>query len=200
MAHLNYNERDIVLRIQQGDKDVFRIIYDIYYKRIQLYAISYVNDADIAEDIVQDLLFHLWEIRNDIQINTSLSSYLYKAIHNRCIAYLRHKKVIARYQERHLLKIKEAEILNQAYSDFSFDGIQANEIKEIQERILNFLPAKTKKIFQLSRNDDKNNKEIANAMNLSIKAVEYHITKALKTFQLALKDYILFLFLVTFNL
>lgn len=191
MAHLNFNERDIVLRLQQGDKDVFRIIYDIYYKRMQLYAISYVNYTDVAEDIVQDLLFHLWEIRNDIQINTSLSSYLYKAIHNRCIAYLRHKKVIARYQEKHLLKIKEAEILNQTYSDFSFDGIQANEIQEIQERILNFLPTKTKKIFQLSRNNDKNNKEIANSMNLSIKAVEYHITKALKTFQLALKDYIL---------
>jgi len=191
VAHLNFNERDIVLRLQQGDKDVFRIIYDIYYKRMQLYAISYVNYTDVAEDIVQDLLFHLWEIRNDIQINTSLSSYLYKAIHNRCIAYLRHKKVIARYQEKHLLKIKEAEILNQTYSDFSFDGIQANEIQEIQERILNFLPTKTKKIFQLSRNNDKNNKEIANSMNLSIKAVEYHITKALKTFQLALKDYIL---------
>jgi RNA polymerase sigma-70 factor, ECF subfamily len=184
---MNYSDKDIIQRIKQGDKDVFRTIYDNYYHRMKLYAKSYVDDQDTAEDIVQELLFHLWEKRLEIDISTSLSSYLYRAVHNRCIQYLRHKKVVARYEDRHLLKIKEAEIMSHHEYDFSF-----YEIENIRERIFNSLSPKTKKIFQLSRNEDKNNKEIAETLDLSVKSVEYHITKALKSFQLALKDYILF--------
>jgi RNA polymerase sigma-70 factor, ECF subfamily len=190
---MNYSDIDIIRRIKQGDQNVFRTIYDIYYQRMKLYAESYVDDPDAAEDIVQDLLFNLWTKRQEIDIVTSLSSYLYRAIHNRCIQHLRHKKVIARYQDKHLLKIKEVEIMAESGFDFSF-----NEIEDIKERIFSTLSPKTKKIFQLSRNEDKNNKEIADTMDLSVKSVEYHITKALKSFQLALKDYIL-LFLITIS-
>jgi RNA polymerase sigma-70 factor, ECF subfamily len=185
---MNLCDKSIIQRIKQGDKDVFKTIYDLYYQRLRLYAISYIEDSDTAEDIVQELLFNLWEKRDSLEIVSSVSSYLYRAIHNRCIQYLRHRRVIARYQERHLLKIKDAEIMSQYGNDFSF-----NEIEEIKERIFNSLSPKTKKIFQLSRNEDKNNKEIAELLDLSVKSVEYHITKALKSFHLALKDYILFI-------
>lgn len=188
---MNISDKDIIQRIRQGDKDVFRTIYDIYYQRMMLYAESYVDDPDTAEDIVQELLFHLWEKRCEIDIVTSLSSYLFRAVHNRCIQHLRHKQVISRYQDKHLLKVKEAEIMAQNGFDFSF-----NEIEDIKERIYSSLSPKTKKIFQLSRNEDKNNREIADTLDLSIKSVEYHITKALKSFQLALKDYILTLMLI----
>jgi len=183
---MNNSDKDIILGIKQGNKDVFRTIYNIYYQRMKVYAEGYIDNPDTAEDIVQDLIFHLWEKKDEIEITSSLSAYLYRAIHNRCIHYLRHKAVASRYHERHLLKIKEAEIMNHDGFDFSF-----KEIEEIKERILSTLSPKTKKIFQLSRNEDKNNKEIAFDLNLGIKSVEYHITKALKTFQLALKDYIL---------
>lgn len=188
---MNYSDKDIIRRIRQGDKDVFKTIYNIYYQRLILYAVSYVNDKDVAEDIVQELLFHLWEKHPEIEIVTSLSSYLYRAIHNRCIQFLRHKKVVARYQDRHILKIKEAEIMLKYSNDFTF-----NEIDDIRKRIFNSLSPKTKKIFHLSRNEDKNNKEIAEALDLSVKSVEYHITKALKSFQLALKDYIVVIILI----
>jgi RNA polymerase sigma-70 factor, ECF subfamily len=190
---MNNSDKKIIQGIKQGEKDVFKTIYNMYYQRIRLYAISYVDDPDTAEDIVQDLFFYLWEKREEIEILTSLSSYLYRAIHNRCIQYLRHKKVISRYQQIHLLKIKEAEIISQSESDFSY-----NEIEEIKERIINNLSPKTRNIFQLSRIDNKNNKEIANTLDLNIKTVEYHITKALKSFQLALRDYILFILLFLF--
>jgi RNA polymerase sigma-70 factor, ECF subfamily len=183
---MNNSDQNIIHGIRQGDKEVFKTIFKIYYQRIKLYAISYVGDPDAAEDIVQDLFFHLWEKRHELEIVTSFSAYLYKAIHNRCIQYLRHKKVVARYENLHLLKIKEAEILNQCESDFTF-----KEIEEIKERIFNNLTPKTKNIFQLSRIDHKNNKEIANVLDINIKTVEYHISKALKSFQLALRDYIL---------
>jgi RNA polymerase sigma-70 factor, ECF subfamily len=187
---MNLSDKGFIQRIRQGDKDVFKTIYDLYYQRMKLYAISYVEDNDSAEDIVQELLFHLWEKREDLEQINSISSYLFKSVHNRCIQYLRHKRVVARYKEKHLLKIKDAEIMSQSGFDFSL-----NEIEEIKEQIVNSLSPKTRKIFQLSRIEEKNNQEIAATLDLSVKTVEYHITKALKSFQLALRDYILLFFL-----
>jgi RNA polymerase sigma-70 factor, ECF subfamily len=188
---MNLSDKNIIQRIKKGDSDVFKIIFDLYYQRIRLYAESYVDDADVAEDIVQDLFFHLWEKRFEIEVVTSFSSYMYKAIHNRCIQYLRHRKIVTRFQERHLLKIKEAEIL-QSETDFAINDVYIKEITDIENRILSALSPKTKKIFHLSRYEYKKNQEIAVTLNTNVKTVEYHITKALKSLQLALKDYILF--------
>jgi RNA polymerase sigma-70 factor (family 1) len=194
-------ERSIILSIQRGDKEVFRKLFDIYYKRLLLFAKSYTDESGEAEDIVQDLFFNLWEKRDELIILNSLSSYLYRAVHNRCIQYLRHKKVTADFRTKHQLKLKEADIMYHSSSDFSFTELQFNELQHIIEQTSNRLPKKTREIFKLSRESFKSNKEIAGMLDLQVKTVEYHITKALKIFHTALKDFlILFLFFCLINL
>jgi RNA polymerase sigma-70 factor (family 1) len=184
-------ERKIVTGIKSGDRTVFRELFDIYYTKLFLYAKSYVENEKEAEDIVQDLFFHLWEKRREVVIFSSVSAYLFRAIHNRCIQYLRHKKVVEGYEERHIFKIKEAEILYKSSTDFSFSTFQIKEIQLIFDRVYDDLPEKTREVFRLSREGSQSNKDIAKAMDMSIKSVEYYITKALRKFRFALRDYLI---------
>ena len=195
---MDKNENNIVRRIKQGDKEVFQYLFDIYYQRLFLYAKSYVEDPDTAKDIVQDLFINLWEKRKNLVIISSLSSYFFRAIHNRSIQFLRHKKVISKYKEKHLLKLKEAEILYNTAVDFTLSDVQFNEIKNILNKTYNSLPAKTREVFRLSREEAKSNQVIANTLNINIKTVEYYITKALKVFHSALKDYFILFVLFWF--
>jgi len=155
-----------------------------------VYAKSYVEDSEAAEDIVQDLFFHLWEKHKEVVISSSLSSYLFRSVHNRSIQFLRHKKVIAGYEERHSMKIKEAEIIYNTSNDFSLSYVHINEIQEIIRQTVEKMPPKTREIFKMSREASKSNQIIATSMDMTIKSVEYHITKALKILFSALKDYV----------
>jgi RNA polymerase sigma-70 factor, ECF subfamily len=186
---MDSQEKNIISLIREGDKIVFRRLYDLYYTRLFLYARSYVEDAGDAEDIVQELFFELWKKREELDILTSLSSYLFRAVHNRCIQYLRHRKVVAGFESMHQLKLKDAEILYSTSSDYTFTEIQFREIAEIYDKTNHTLPEKTREIFKLSRTSFKSNKEIAAMLHIEIKTVEYHISKALKLFYAALKDY-----------
>ncbi len=197
---MDKSEKNTIRRIKQGDKEVFKKLFETYYLRLFLYTKSYVEDADTAKDIVQDLFINLWEKRKNLVIVSSLSSYLFRAIHNRSIQFLRHKKVVSKFKEKHMLKLKEAEILYSTSVDFTFSEVQFNEIRNILNQTYNSLPAKTREVFSLSREQEKSNQDIANALNINKKTVEYYITKALRIFHSALKDYFIFfiLFWITF--
>ncbi len=184
------NREKVTIRlIRKGDKKVFRALFELYYQRLYIYAQSYLENIEEAEDVVQELFIHLWEKRKELTIFSSLSSYLFRAVHNRCLQKLRHRKVVNKYNERHKLKIKETEILYNSSADFIFSEQQLKEIQQIFNRTNNTLPEKTREIFRLSRQQLKTNKEIAQLLNIQIKTVEYHITKALKVFNAALRDY-----------
>ena len=186
------NQEKITLHlIRKGDKTVFRKLYILYYHRLLLYAKSYLEDDDEAEDVVQELFVHLYEKRKEVLIYSSLSSYFFRSVHNKCIQILRHKKVKAGYEEKHRIKIREAEILYNKSDNFAFSEQQLEEISRIFLRKNNMLPEKTREIFRLSREQLKTNKEIAGLLNIQVKTVEYHITKALKSFMEVLKDYFL---------
>ena len=193
---MNEKEKVTIRLIRKGDRKVFHALFELYYQRLFLYAKSYLESCEEAEDVVQELFIHLWEKRKELTVFSSLSSYLFRAVHNRCLQNLRHKKVVSKYQERHKLKIKETEILYNSSSDFIFSEQQLKEIQQIFNRTNNTLPEKTREVFRLSRQQLKTNKEIAQMLNIQLKTVEYHITKALKVFNAALRDYFVIYLLI----
>ena len=186
---MDKNDEDLIQLIRKGDKETFGKLFDIYYQRLLYYAKSYTGNLVDAEDIVQDLFFHLWESRTVIDINSSISAYFFRTIHNRSIQFLRHKKVIEGFESHHQLKLKEAEILNNSSDNFTFTEIQFKEIEHIFSVTNKNLSEKTREIFKLSRENSMSNKEIASLLKVQVKTIEYHITKALKVFHVAMKDY-----------
>jgi RNA polymerase sigma-70 factor (ECF subfamily) len=126
---------------------------------------------------------NLWEKRNDLHLNTSIRSYLFTSVHNRCLNYIRdHKKFVS----KDLPQSEEVFASQIENRDFL-------ETEELEKKIitsLQELPESCRKIFILSRFDNKKYREIADEMDISIKTVETQMSKALKILREKLSAYI----------
>ena len=159
----------------------FEITYKQYFSPLVGFAYQYVEDGDIAKDIVQEVFSKVWNQSNELEIRTNIKSYLFGAVRNACLNHLRHEKV------------KEAHE-NEAGQAF-IDGVDFLEMEELEEKIneaLNKLPEKRRQIFELSRFEEKKYHEIASELDVSIKTVETQMSRALKTMREVLGSYLLY--------
>ena len=169
-------------------KDNFNIIYERNYQRSFMFAKSYVHDDMIAEDIVSDSLVKYWRLIST-QKGEATEALLLSILRNKALDYLRHKAV-------HDAAIENLEEIKKRELSIRISTLEACDPEEILQRTLQSLPEQTRRIFEMSRFENKTVKEIAIETNLSVKGVEYHITKTLKILRINLKDYLpLFYFL-----
>jgi RNA polymerase sigma-70 factor, ECF subfamily len=161
----------------------FESLFRQYYQTLCFYALKFVNDRDTAEEIVQDLFYKIWEKKAELQINTSVKSYLFTATHNRCLKYIEHRKVEMKYQHYYLEH--ESEIDNELYTTES-----PMELQLIVNQTLEALPERCGNIFRLSRFEGLKYHEIAKKLSISVKTVEANMGKALKMLRKSLKEYV----------
>ncbi len=146
---------------------------------------------EIARDIVQDVFVKLWT--DDILVKKSLNSLLFTMIRNGCLQHLEKQKVRNKYTESAKLSLQEEEL--QFYMQEKTSLIE-QELENKLNEVLNSLPDRCRQIFVMSRFENKRNKEIAKELDITVKAVEKQITKALSTIRTEMKDYLpLLLFL-----
>ena len=167
-----FNERGSRL----GEFVLFQKLFEDYFRFLVTYSYRYVNDWSVGEDIVQDVFMALWINRDKIDFEEPIKPYLYRATYNRSINYLNSVSVQRRVDHADMLdELIDREILSYNQHDNLL-------LKEIEEEITSFvgtLPEQRKRVFLLSREENLKNKEIALRLNISEKAVEKHITKAL---------------------
>ncbi|WP_430810723.1 MULTISPECIES: RNA polymerase sigma-70 factor [unclassified Carboxylicivirga] len=167
---------------QKGADVVFADLYDCYYARFVHYANGFVTDFDVCRDIVQELFVKVWE-RKLYELNqTEFEKYLYRSIKNACIDHLRKEKS----------NPSTSLTILQALIQQSEESVSEMEMKELVDKIktqFDQLPEKTALVFKKSRLGGMSNADIAEDLNLSVKGVEFHITKARKYLALALKEY-----------
>ena len=175
----------------------FNSIYTTYYKKAFLFTKSYVHDEMIAEDIVSDVLIKLWEILKERSID-SFEGMLLTMLKNRSLDYLKHEIVKEDFL-RNMADVyqRELQIRISTLEACDSDELLSMEIHDIITKTLQTLPEQTRIIFELSRFSNKTNQEIASSMKLSVKSVEYHITKSLKTLRIRLKDYLPFIIIMS---
>ncbi|WP_029905638.1 RNA polymerase sigma-70 factor [Prevotella sp. 10(H)] len=175
-----------------ADKEVKDLVllerlFNQYYKQLRAYAFRFVNDPDLSEDIVQDTFFELWQRRHSIHFqDDAVKSYLFTAVYHRSLNVLKQK-----LRDAYPLKSgKENEYLEQYLSSYIQTSEQSLLLKELEQEINIFiktLPPQCHKVFTLSRTYGLKNREIAEQLSISIKAVEKHISKAL----FGLKEYLI---------
>ncbi|MGP1436530.1 MAG: RNA polymerase sigma-70 factor [Phocaeicola sp.] len=181
---------DLSKHIEKEKHFTFNVIYNTYYRRSFLFVKSYVRDDFVAEDIVSDSMIALWQ-NIDYSKSDSIPSFLLTILKNRALDYLKHKKMEQKVMTtRSNWEKQELNIQIEALEACDPSDIFSEEIKNIVEKTLDSLPDKTKQIFQMSRMEEKTNKQIASELDLSEKAVEYHISRALRALYVALKDYL----------
>jgi RNA polymerase sigma-70 factor (ECF subfamily) len=169
-------DAEIIGRIREGDVGQFESLFRSSYVSLVRYAKTLVRDYDAAEEIVQDLFFRLWKDKDKIQIESSLNGYLYRAVHNKCLHYFEHARVVEKYMH-------EIAIDFEGSAESPVDLLNYRELQEKIAIILERLPEKCGKIFCMSRFEGLKYSEIAERLSISVKTVEANMGKALKEFR-----------------
>lgn len=186
-----------VMGEQQTDSRLFASLFEQFKEPFTLFANSYIRDIAAAEDIYTDAMMQYWEKRHEIPDNTNLPAYILTCVKNKALNHLRHLNVKTEVEEQ-LFSHNTRELNFRISSLESCDpsDLFTSEVRQIIQNTLSELPEQTRNIFFKSRYENKSNREIAEELNISIKTVEFHISKALKVFRFELKDYLPFFLLL----
>lgn len=185
MISENSADRDshLLEMLRKGSVEAFETIFKKYWHSLYLKARSKTMSHDEAEEIVQCIFSTLWEKRATMLI-THLSFYLHTAVRNRVINVIRQCATQQKYWDHYVKFIPQELSVTEA-------AVNYNELNGAVEAAIDHLPERSRKVFRLSRLEGRSNAEIAKLMHVSEKAIEYHITKSMRTLRLHLKDYIL---------
>jgi len=192
--------QDLLTELKSGNEKAFTILFNGYFQRLCRFATGYVIDGSVAKNIVQDVFLKLWETRKNISEGSSIGGLLLTMTKNSCLDYLRHKHIESKYQQQIQDNQKEIELNYFALKNLEIDLLNLSEISDIIEHTINLLPPQCQHVFRMSRFQDLSNAEIAQQLDISVKAVEANITRALKIFRTELKDYITILFILNIPL
>lgn len=184
----NFSDDELLDLFEKGDTAAFEEIYNRYWLKLYSAAYKRLNKREPAQEIVQDLFTSLWIHRVHLKIHTSLQGYLFSSIKYAVLNYKRAESVRIAYSESHLLT-------NQVYDNSTEEYITYKELKETFTIRVNELPPKCRNVFELSRNQYKSNKEIAQLLGISEKTVENHLTKALRVLKVSMNTLVLLLFI-----
>ncbi len=168
-------DREIVRRIRKGDAKVFETLFRSSYIPLVSYAKKIMKDHDSSEEIVQDLFFRIWQNRENLKIESSLNGYLFRAVHNKCLHAIAHKRVAENYARENNME--------ENYAETPSDTLHFNELQGRVAAVLERLPERCGRIFCMNRFEGLKYREIADRLSLSVKTVEANMGKALKEFR-----------------
>lgn len=179
---------EILQLLNNNQEAAFEVVFKLYYPRLVYFAKEFVPESE-SKNLVQDAFISMWDKKPQFINESQLQSYLYTNVKNNCLMFLRHEKVKKKYKTEAAFQ-KQNSIYSEALSGLDTSTVTFQEIETIIEKTLSELPARCREVFILSRLEGKKNKEVAEALDISVKTVEAQITKALKTLRISLKDYL----------
>ena len=174
-------DTEIIGRIRQGDIGQFESLFRSSYVSLVRYAKTLIKDHDTAEEIVQDLFFRLWQDKEKLNIESSLNGYLFRSVHNKCLHFIEHNRVVDRYAEEMSYRQPEKQ-------ESPSDILQYRELQARIAKILERLPERCGQIFYMSRFEGLKYNEIAEKLSVSVKTVESNMGRALKEFRKELTE------------
>ncbi|MEG1837756.1 MAG: RNA polymerase sigma-70 factor [Bacteroidaceae bacterium] len=179
-----------------GNFDItYNTLFHKYYSNLLYYATRFLSD-DEAEDVVQDVFVDLWKRRDSIEVGEQIQAFLYRAVYTKSINVLKHKKIENNYgAEVEELYKRKLEFYQPDYND-TIKRIENTELRKEIYQVINELPDKCKEVFKLSYLHGMKNKEIAEALDISMRTVEAHMYKALRFLRERLSHLIILLILI----
>ena len=168
-------ESDIFSRLKDGDLAAFESLYKTYYAVLCKLAKTITHSHELAEEIVDDLFFYLWDNHGQLQVE-SLQAYLFRSIRNNSEKAFRKGRVTDSIDNTLLC-------LHEYLSDPEqpLGWLLEEEMKNTAKKAVDELPTECRQVFELSRYEGKKYSEIAQELGISVNTVKYHIKNAIKT-------------------
>jgi len=189
---VEYSDSTVITLLKQGNEGVFETVFKTHFKSLHAYAYTFLKDDDQAEEVVQNVFYRVWEKREQLKPDGSLKSYLYRAVHNESLNYLKHQQVKTSFQVYYAGEIEKQQ-------DHSSKKILANELERHIQQAMNELPQQCRTIFQLSRFEQLKYQQIADQLGLSVKTVENQMGKALKLMRAKLAEFLMIVLYLMIN-
>ena len=171
----------LVKLLRVGEQEAFEEIYRRYWQKLLRSAQFKIRSKETIEEILQDLFISLWEKRERVVIE-NLEAYL-----NTSLKYLIINQIKKQILEE---KFVEYSLKKNELTDDVDESVAFNELSVAIEKAIGQLPEKTQQIFRLNRLEYKSVKEIAVLLETPERTVEYHITQALRTLRIHLREFI----------
>ena len=170
------------------DQGSFEKLFREFFPPLMAFARKILVDEDDAREVVQKVFISLWERRQEVDLTTSLKSYLFTSVHNRSLNVIRDRK-----------KFSAAEVPEVAGEWDVSTQIESMELEGKIMEVIGSLPEKCREVFELNRFEGMKYSEIAEHLNISVKTVENQMSKALKILREKLLKYMTILLWLIMN-
>ncbi|MDR0793568.1 MAG: RNA polymerase sigma-70 factor [Chitinophagaceae bacterium] len=164
-----------------------------FFSKLIVYALSILHRQEIAEEIVSDVFVSIWLKKEELLLKDNLQAYLFKAVHHKCIDYLRSLKTIKKQKTVALYSLLEEDIL--AEPNFIVEEIFSKNLEQTLQQAIEKLPPKRKEVFLLSRRENLSYQQIANKLSLSVNSVKTQISRSVDFLRNEVKKITVLLFL-----
>lgn len=172
-------EEDFIRQINLKKVVAFRMLFNEFYGALVVFAMRFVEQQEVAEDIVQDLFTAMWERDARYSSYPGLKTFLYNSVRNNCLDYLKHRNVEKKY------------IDSLTFGEYATDELDDKIMKEELYRMLvmaiHDLPYRCREIFEMHM-QGKRNEEIARMLGLSIMTVKTQKKRAVQYLKRRLGD------------
>jgi RNA polymerase sigma-70 factor, ECF subfamily len=163
----------------------FDTIFRNHYRQLFLYALKFIDHEEDAHNIIQDIFMTVYEQRLYKKKQNHLKPYLFNAVRNSCLNFLKHEKVVNRHRSDAIYRLKELEL---SYYDESGNSLIEKETLEKIHEAIGSLPELQREILLLSRFEGLKNREISEKLDIPVRTVETRIFRALSTLRQKLSE------------
>ena len=172
------------------DEQAFEKLFREYFTSLMAFSRRILGNEEDAREVVHQVFIKLWERRSEIDLSTSLKSYLFTAVNNRSLNMIRDRR-----------KFSSEEVPERVGEWDVSAELESMELEEQIRKVIDSLPERCRVIFELNRFDGLKYAEIATQLDISVKTVENQISKALKILREKLTLYLtILLWLILFTL
>lgn len=165
-------DKDLIRQLKQSDHNAFTSLYERYWRQVYNFCRLYLNNRSVAEEVVQEVFIRIWESRDFIKEEENFKGLLFIITRNQI--FNRHRKNV----NEDFYKMTVIAAMENSYN--MEEEIEARDLSEYIDRLIEELPPRRREIFNLSRKEHKSYKEIAGLLQISEKTVENQIGEALK--------------------
>ncbi len=173
-------EPELFNRVKSGDKKAFEKLFEIYYKHLCHFALTFIYNRDDSEDVVQKFFVRLWENRKNLELPSNTKAFLFKSVYFESMKFIRNKNIRLKNQTAFCTHIQINEDDSPEYSAFL-----PYLYKAIEK-----LPEKCQQIFILNKLEGLTHKEIAEYLEISVRTVENQVAIAISKLRIELKPFL----------